>query len=559
MIDSKAGNTSRPVRRGRHSRTSRVARVLLPALAVLTTLVGCGDTTSERTTFEDANLIIISLDTLRADGLSGAGGPAGISPVLDAFAREAVVFEHARAPAPHTAPSHMSLFTSLYPSVHGVQNVAHVLDPDTGKRQAIIYPLPERFPTLAELLQDRGFTTIGLTDGGNVNPAHGFPRGFDAYTKGLSGVADQLADAEQWLGNRVRPLGANGETAQLAEDVSGIAFDGTPAGRFFLFWHTYEIHAPYVPPQEYVDEWAPADYTGPMRDVVDELAGLTFREKWGRMKLQFWKERDSFGDEEAEYLRGLYHGGIEYTDTVIERLFDKLRDEGLLDNSIIVLLSDHGEEFNEHGRWQHEQLYEECLRVPLMIRLPGGLNGGTRIRTAVSLMDVMPTVLDLLGIDERGVDGLAMQGRSLARSVLEGAEPEPLPVVSELRSDRPGNPQHDWMVAHYHEGMKFLYDQYRGRRVDGEVVYDRYLYDLGADPGERTNLADADGASRVDSFLELHQLWHYEVQIATEGVEAVIGEVDRDMWEQLRRLGYVEGEWPGGPEGPALPTSLGDR
>jgi len=455
--------------------------------------------------FPDASLILVSLDTLRADDLSFLGGPPNISPTLAALAEESIVFEHARAPAPHTAPSHMSLFTSLYPSVHGVQNVAQREGPD-GRSQTVIVPLPDDVPTLAEVLREAGFATIGLTDGGNLNRAHGFPRGFDEYTVELSGVEAQVADA-------------------LAR-LDAVCAPGAP--RTFLFWHTYQIHSPYAPPRAYMDMYTPEDYEGPMREVVEGLVDLPFREKWGKMRSVYWRGRDAFSWPESAYLHGLYKGEIRFTDRALGALVDAWRARGLLDRSVLVVLSDHGEEFFEHGKWQHDQVFEECLRVPLLVRLPGGAHGGRRVDLPVSLLDVMPTVLDLLGVPR---DGLPLAGRSLARHLLDGTEPEERPVFSELRWNRGDNYPESKLAIHF-QGLKYIADEHHGVQT---------LFDLRADPGERDNLLEG-GHPRAARFRELHEAFGALVELGArrEGVENAT--VDDETRRQLIELGYLSDE-----------------
>ncbi|HEX5009815.1 MAG TPA: sulfatase [Planctomycetota bacterium] len=493
--------------------------------------------------FPHASLVIISLDTLRADGTSVGGGPADISPSIAAFAQEAVVFDQARTQAPHTAPSHMSLFTSTLPSVHGVQNVSFAQDANGDKGPAIIVPAREDVPTLAEVLHAAGFRTVGLTDGGNLNPPHGFARGFDTYTYDLEGAADKVA------------LGRKEIVALTAPD----------SGRFFLFWHTYQIHAPYCPPGEYVDRWAPADYQGVMRERLDSLAGLSFKERFSRMKTLFWKDRDTFGPPEASFLHGVYQAGIRYTDDQLAGLFQAMRDAGVFESSIVVLLGDHGEEFFEHGHWQHEQLFEECLRVPLMIRLPGGLDGGKHITTPVALIDVMPTVLDLLGIDASGLQlpgRVRHGGRSLAETLLTGHEPKAVPILSELIDDRAKGGDFERQVAIHANGMTFVQDRVRGKRgPDGKVIYAQCLYDLKNDPGEDTNVAP-NGGPVLQEFQKLYAGYEAMVQMEQAGsAEQAPVEMTPEMRKQLEALGYIDAGAAPEPEpaSPPAPTTPANK
>ncbi len=470
------------------------------------------------TGFADANLIIVSLDTLRADALSLYGGPEGVSPVLAQLAAESIVFEQARTQSPHTAPSHMSLFTSLYPSVHGVQNMSA-----GGDKPLMVRGVDEQTPMLAEVLAEQGLATRALADGGQIQKLLGFHRGFDMFASRSAGVEVKVAQGVRWI-------------EQLASADE----------RFFLFWHTYEPHAPYIPPAEFIERWAPADYDGPVRAVVEGLAPLSFDERMARVGSEFWGRVKDFGDEEARYLRGLYHGGVSYTDRELGVLLGALRAHGLLDSSILVVLSDHGEEFLEHGKFQHKQLYEECLRVPLLIRLPGAFGAGRRVATPVALIDVMPTVLELLGVDEGQRAALRMQGASHAEALLAGREPEGRPITSEHRWDEPGRARvSDWPVAHHYRGLKFIHD---GRGSDrGRAVVEQ-LFDLAADPAELSDMlagvglaGDGGAQDQLAGFRRIHALWRDQVDRRAPGGATVEAELSDEMREQLLQLGYIDG------------------
>jgi arylsulfatase A-like enzyme len=467
-----------------------------------------------------ANLVLISVDTLRADATQMLGGPAGITPAMAQFASRGVLFVNARATAPQTAPSHMSMFTGTYPSVHGVENVGHGTGPD-GEEQLQTVALPADIPTLAEILTAAGLRSVGRTEGGNLLPAHGFARGFESYSFDLVGVDRQVT------------LGLETLRTLLAPD----------AVRFFLFWHTYQCHAPYVPPQPYIERWAPADYAGVMKARIEELGTKSFKERFQSMKTLFWKGREDFGTEEARYLHGLYRGGVSYTDDQLARLFAGMEEQGVFDTSVVVLVSDHGEAFLEHGHWQHEDVHEECLRVPLAIRFPGDWQAGRRIETPVGLVDLQPLLLDLLGID---ASALQLPGRVrhgarqlLAEDLLAGREPRPQPVISEYYATLAGNL--DKQVAIHANGMKLIYDEVRGERLpDGSAQQLRFLFDLHADPGETRNLAPQGGAV-LKSFLgyyeALRTLRRVEQSAAGPGAAA---ELPPEQREQLEGLGYID-------------------
>jgi arylsulfatase A-like enzyme len=313
--------------------------------------------------------------------------------------------------------------------------------------------------------------------------------------------------------------------------------------RFFLFWHTYQIHAPYCPPDEYVKHWAPADYDGVMRERLESLAGLSFKERFSKMKTLFWKGRDDFKDPEARFLHGVYQAGIRFTDDQLGGLFQSLRDSHLLERSIVVVVADHGEEFFEHGHWQHEDLYEECLRVPLIVRLPDGRTAGARIKAPVDLVSVMPTVLELLGVDPTKLSGLPgpvrTSGVSLGDTLLTGHEPKSRPIISELINDRAKGGDFERQVAIHANDMSFLYDRVRGHRENGQVIFDHYLYDLKSDPGQKTDLV-AQGGPALAQFEKLYA--GYEKMIALEQrdpSDMTPVKLSADDQQQLGELGYI--------------------
>jgi arylsulfatase A-like enzyme len=502
------------------------ALLLVAACSDDSTGGGSGDV-EQSVSFAGKNLILISIDTLRTDATGFSGGAEGLTDALDALAERSIVFTQARANAPQTAPSHMSLFTGVAPSVHGVQNVQHGVDPKTGKKRPLIESVPAEIPTLAESLRAAGYTTVGLTDGGNLNPPHGFMRGFDEFTYQLSGGEAQVADGV----DRLASLRATG-------------------GTHFLFLHTYQVHAPYAAATAYLERWADDDYHGPMRERVDQVAAMPFAEAFGSLKTLYWKDKESFGKPEADYLHGVYKAGVAETDDLLVPFLDALESSGALDDSIVIVLSDHGEEFLEHGRWQHDQLYEECLRVPLMIHLPGDVGAGRSIDVPVGLMDLMPTLLELLDVkrttgDDAVTVRVPMRGRSLASHLVDGSTPRPEPILSEYRADRPGSPLYDWQIAIHHQGRKFLWDQYRqtiwwGEGKAPQDWRDHYLFDLSKDAAERTNLART-GDPLVANFRE--QLDDYMKELeALEFLERLDagGQLTAEQLEQLKQLGYIQ-------------------
>jgi arylsulfatase A-like enzyme len=301
------------------------------------------------------SVILISLDTLRADHLGSWGYARATSPNLDAFARESFVFERAIAPSSWTTPSHASVFTGEHPSVHGAGG-------------ALGHRLQGRFTTLAELLRRQGHLTAAFTEGAAVAGQLGFHQGFDSYANGRGELPHPLGAAERTFARAADWLERHGDRP------------------FLLFVHTYEIHWPYRAPPHYAELFH-GDGVGPLdpRDAEDD-AFL----------------REPLTDAQKANVVAAYDAGIAYTDAVVGRFLELLRRTGELERAIVVIFSDHGEAFWEHGATMHGlSLYDEELHVPLLIRLPGATPPNGRIGRQVALADVFATLVDLLQLDVR--------------------------------------------------------------------------------------------------------------------------------------------------------------
>lgn len=320
------------------------------------------------------NLIVISVDTLRADRLGCYGYERETSPEIDAFAERSVLFEHAIAESSWTVPSHTTLLTGLRPASHGVTTADARPGPDT------------RF--LAEYLRDRDYLCFAITDGGWLEPDR-FGSGFRDF---------EYAD---------RGLRANLEQAR-----SFIEFldDDRP---YFAFLHTYDVHCPYDPSPPYGDAFA--------------SVGAEFIETEGRCGNPDFNEA-GVTPAQALHLSDRYDGGVRQASTELGDFFDFLEASGALEDTIVVLTSDHGEELGEHGQIGHERsLFRELLEVPLIVYVPGveprSVDSGT-----VGLAEVVPTVLELLGVPPPA----SLDGTSLAPLLRGEAQELPAFRVSEL-------------------------------------------------------------------------------------------------------------------------------
>ncbi len=374
------------------------------------------------------NVLIYLIDTLRADhlGLYGYGRPT--SPRIDRFARDSVVFTNAQAQSSWTRTSVVSLLTGLLPQVHGVNR----------REDAVAPPID----TLAEILQRAGYETAGLVTNGNISSTFGLGQGFDSYrhlkespsARPMHQLSDQLNRRTfNWL------------------DVWSRAGDRP----FFLYLHATDPHAPYTPPEPFRQRFAPG---------VDPAVG------WLGNVDEITNGQRTAPEGTREALIDLYDGEIAFNDQQFGRLVDQLKALGIYDQTLIVLLSDHGEEFLDHGGWQHGRtLYGEQLRVPLVVKLPRGEAAGLTTDVLASHIDVLPTVLDVLGLEPPP----RVDGRSLLPA-LAGARRE-TPFFSYLRLA--GRDMRSVTAG----GWKLILDAARQRRGEAPELF-RIAADLSEAP-----------------------------------------------------------------------------
>lgn len=466
------------------------------------------------------NVLVVSIDTLRWDRLECYGYPRPTSPNLSSIASRGVVFEEARTQAPQTAPAHASLFSSSYPGVHRVINV-HGPTPQ-------LFQLPTGLTTLAELLSGADIETGAFVSGGNLTRRMGMDRGFDTWDEQLTDVSDRINRCVRWM---------------LAPD----------RGRFFAFLHTYQVHAPYLPPREWYEVFADPSYEGPLRTRTEQYLDMDTKEAWeAATGPAYWEGMLSFDDKDVAFLSSLYDGEIRYVDSELRRLWEYLLNAGLLKNTAVIFLSDHGEEFRDHGKYQHDQVYEELLHVPLIVRLPPelereGFRG--RVDDVVELIDVAPTVAELLGVASAEA---SWSGRSLVSLLSSaGADPssqdaslsdgsasesrrEDRPTFSELVID-PGPKYHRTVLW---RGWKYIHIWQK----DIDHTWE-YLFHLSDDPRERHNLMDSPEQEPQRVLTALRQLLE-ERSVANAEEAARVGpggaaEIDDDMLELMLKLGYV--------------------
>ena len=447
--------------------TSRAIRLLLTIAAFAS---GCGEPPQPR------NLLLISLDTLRADHLGCYGYGRPTSPFLDRLASQGVLFEQAWATSPWTLPSHASLFTGLYPSQHGV--VSEEL------------ALPTDLPTLAEALRGRGFTTAGFVSGIFLGARFGLGRGFERYdaipTRPTSGgTATSLGSTE-----RVSAAGLEWLAAQ-------------PARPYFLFLHYFDIHSDYRPEPRFA-----AQFGNPYHGPVD---GST------RQLMAFLHRQIPFDTDDRAHLVDLYDAEIRQLDQALEALFAALSERGALAQTVVVVTADHGEELFDHGGVFHGRTqYQEMLRVPLIILGPG-IPQGLRSDQPVSLVDLAPTLLTLMGVEVPP----SISGRDLA----------PLWQTPDARW-----PERD-LFAEANSTSDGVGPQRAVRSGRWKLVLhgggERELFDLGGDPAERVNRAAAEPERAADLESQL------AASLGSARAAPALPKLSPAMRKQLEALGYL--------------------
>jgi arylsulfatase A-like enzyme len=401
------------------------------------------------------HVVLVSLDTLRARSVGSYGHDRDTTPNLDALARQGVLFEQAITPYPNTLPSHMSLMTGLYPRTHQIRVRAARLGAE--------------YPLLAERLRAGGYMTAAFTEDGLVLATAGFRRGFARYHE------DKSEDVEK---------GAAPETFRRALDW----VRGHTDQPFFLFVHTYQVHAPHTPPEPY-------------RSYFGDAAPVGLLEGGERLS---------------------YEQEIRFLDDQLRVLLDGLDALVPPDRFLLVVTADHGEEFFEHGLPRHSQLYEEVLRVPLVMRWPGVIPAGLRIAAPVSLVDVVPTILELVGRPPLpAAEGVSLvpllhgpPGRSLERPAVF-AETRRLNAPDRIFAGRTATHK---CILHAHK------EQWK-------------CYDLVQDPEERHPLE----SQAFDSLAGLRaSIERYRGRATDAPAPVNAGIPDPQTEQRLRALGYVD-------------------
>lgn len=439
------------------------------------------------------NVILISLDTTRADHMSVYGYERATTPYLKKFASEGILFEKAYAPMGITGPSHATMFTGLYPIGHGVvKNGLKLADEHT---------------TLAETLSEAGYQTVAVISSFVLDRRFGLNQGFDFYDDDIP-PEEGLIKLDEWEGFALeKGFDRHGEFT-INHAVSWLTQKREPDQPFFLFVHLFDPHAPYL-------------VAG---DVVDSLD-------------PDWATRDTIGKSTS-----LYDAEIRSVDSQIERLMKELDALGLDEETMVVVTADHGEGLMQHGYMMHGMgVFEEEVHIPFLLRWPGHISPGVKVSAPIELTDLMPTLLSFTGTD--GVDKAS--GRNLRGAILG---------LASLDSERPvfthrrhysyvfaqAAPPGYFPLGEEPDPVHLVGRQYAVRQGPWKLIVthetnEHQLYNLDDDPGELKNLG---GQERdvVEELQEQLDLWLENYQRPIEP-NTIIQEEDL---EALKALGYLE-------------------
>jgi arylsulfatase A-like enzyme len=464
----------------------------LALLAALT--VACGDAAAP---VAGPSIVLVTVESLRTDHVGAYGGKSPgrpeipVTPELDAFAEQATVYDDAHAVTSWTLASHASLFTGLYPSGHQTDGPRDRLD--------------DSYPTLAEVLVRRGYQTAGVVSGPYLRRTHNLQQGFEHWDESAASITSALAH-----GDVTNPRMEAALRHFLEEERD-------PTRPLFLFSYFWDPHFDFLPPAPY-DEM----FVGPGSEPIDVHDFDTNPAVHAGMP-----------PAQLAYLLAQYAGELRWTDLYLGRLFRMLKEQGLWDEAVVIVTADHGEEFFDHGAKGHKNnLHAETTRVPLIVKYPGQREG-RRDSRLVSLVDVVPTILEITGIEA----GFPVHGRSLL-------EPEPDPGRSIL---------FELLEQHYYRDPDGTLST-RGRRRnavrqgDFKLLWSEdestgaargsLLYDVRRDPAERSELGSDEGGRRA----ALQEVFRSGVERARRDAARYRrggpAELSSAEIEQLKELGY---------------------
>lgn len=462
------------------------------------------------------HVVLVSLDTTRADHVGCYGSPRVLTPTLDELAGEGARFASAMVPAPTTLVSHTSLMTGTWPHTHGVRQNGYMVD--------------EQNVMLAEVLGPSGFTSAGFIGSFALESGFRFAQGFDHWDERFEIELDAVR------------FDQNQRPAAAVTDAALAWLDQAEPERAFLFVHYFDPHASYAPPEPFASRYARRD--GPKTSSLNEVAEAALAQQesamteppgWagmltGGVPRELLRNHSGAPRTQDEDLIALYDGEVSYVDTQLGRLLDGLRERGLLDDALVIVTADHGETFHEHADLYNHGLwvYETTVHVPLIVRGPG--IAPRVIATPVSTIDVLPTVLELLELPRE----LRSEGASLV-TLLDGGALERGPIYSEATYPNfPARAGEGWANARKPKCVRHG----RWKYVRAPYLELEQLFDLERDPHERVDLVVSEpetAARELPALRALLDRWQSEARPLPSSFRKEHAEQVR---KRLAELGY---------------------
>jgi len=433
---------------------------------------------------------------------------------LNRIIGEGTLFSEAITPSPWTIPSHASLFTGLYPSQHGVNRMGDKLDGS--------------YVTLAECLTGAGYTTIGASANSFISPRFGFDRGFNEFFVGWQVFQQEDATPIKQTVNKLYVKFFEKRYDKGAWIVTRAVQRWLHRSRsqrpFFLFVNYLDAHLPYRPPIGY-RQFFPDDISWQETQKVNQnawcyISGLT-----------------AMTERDFRVLTALYDAEIRYVDAQVGRVYRALQDNGLLEETLLIITSDHGENIGEHDLMDHQYcLYDTLLRVPLIIRYPMAFGVGEVVKDHVSLLDVLPTIVDLLGLNrvEQTWEGYSLL-QSVDRDYTLAEYLAPQPSMASLQTEGAYTPT----MERFNRQLRCIRTE-RHKYIMGSDGTQE-LYDLQSDVGETVNLVER--LPQVATHLRdqiCNKLGEFPMDLKSQRVSSEETEKDKAIIEQrLRDLGYI--------------------
>ena len=480
------------------------------------------------------DVVFVVMDTVKAENVSAYGYERETTPVFDEFASEGVLFEIASAPATWSLPAHASLFTGTFPSVHNAHGETRWLD--------------AKLPTLAQEMAAAGWETRCFTANPHVSPSFGLTRGFEwsdqAWITGAGGrgfsFIYRIIDS---LGVTAKDKGGGQVVDNVASWMASRPEDAPPA---FVFVNFLEAHFPFHQlPEEFRYQ-----YTDLPLGELRAVGQIAFGVQMGRQLT------DEEFDRIHQPIVDMYDGGVMYTDHLLGQIIDAWRVRGTLDDTVFVVLADHGEHVGEHGAFGHvSSVYEQDLRVPFAIRYPAKIPSGSRVPEPISTLGTFATIYDLLDLEAPGT----LQVGSLLPALDPRIEGEPFavgqPVIAERFEEELLSARFAPGTANGEGPLVSPWGRYRTYRSgDLKLVqhyehgqFSTHLFDLAEDPGETTDIAN--GAmtmfrrqaleQELGAILALKGMPQLDAEVGS-AVAGGAPEMDEAMKAQLRALGYIE-------------------